>query len=62
MPIIRVELNAGRSQEQKRAFAEAARREAAATLGCRIEDVDVIFTDVIRHDWWSRNHPPEKTP
>jgi 4-oxalocrotonate tautomerase len=60
MPIIRVELNDGRSEEQKRAFAEAVRREAVATLGCRIDDVDVIFTDVVRHDWWSRNHPPEK--
>jgi 4-oxalocrotonate tautomerase len=62
MPIIRVELNAGRSEEQKRAFAEAARREAAAILGCRIDDVDVVFTDIVRHDWWSRNHPPEKQP
>jgi len=60
MPIIRVELNAGRSPEQKRAFAEAVRRDAAETLGCGIDDVDVIFVDVVRHDWWNRNRPPEK--
>jgi 4-oxalocrotonate tautomerase len=62
MPIIRVELNAGRSEAQKRAFAAAATREAAATLGCRPEDVDVVFTDVARQDWWGRNHPPEEKP
>jgi 4-oxalocrotonate tautomerase len=59
MPIIRVELNAGRSEEQKRAFAAEVTRAAATTLVCRPEDVDVVFVDVARQDWWNRNHPPE---
>jgi phenylpyruvate tautomerase PptA (4-oxalocrotonate tautomerase family) len=37
-------------------------RAAATTLVCKPEDVDVIFTEVVRHDWWSRNHPPERKP
>lgn len=59
MPIIRVELIAGRNEEQKRAFAAAATREAVAILRCRPEDVDVIFSEVAREDWWNRGHPPE---
>jgi 4-oxalocrotonate tautomerase len=62
MPIIRVELIAGRSEEQKRAFAAEVTRAAATTLVCKPEDVDVIFVDVARADWWSRNHPPERKP
>jgi 4-oxalocrotonate tautomerase len=51
MPTIRVELFAGRSVEQKRALAQALTEAAVRTLGGRPEAVDVIFTDVERHDW-----------
>lgn len=51
MPIIRVELLSGRSQEQKRAFAKAVTELASQTLGCRAEAVAVVFTDVAPHDW-----------
>jgi 4-oxalocrotonate tautomerase len=64
MPTIRVELFAGRSVEQKRALAAALTEAAVRTLGGKPEGVDVIFTDVARHDWatggrlWSDDAPP----
>jgi 4-oxalocrotonate tautomerase len=51
MPTIRVELFAGRTLEQKRAFAQALTDAAVKTLGGKPEGVDVIFTDVQPHDW-----------
>jgi 4-oxalocrotonate tautomerase len=51
MPTIRVELFAGRTVEQKRAFAQALTEAAVRTLGGKPEGVDVIFTDVQPHDW-----------
>jgi 4-oxalocrotonate tautomerase len=51
MPTIRVELFAGRTVEQKRALARALTEAAVATLGGRPDGVDIIFTDVERHDW-----------
>lgn len=51
MPTIHVELFAGRSVEQKRALARALTEATVATLGGRPDSIDVIFTDVQRHDW-----------
>jgi 4-oxalocrotonate tautomerase len=51
MPTIRVELFAGRTVEQKRALAKALTEATVATLGGKPDGVDVIFTDVERHDW-----------
>lgn len=51
MPTIRVELFAGRSVEQKRALAQALTEATVRTLGGSASAVDVIFTDVERHDW-----------
>jgi 4-oxalocrotonate tautomerase len=51
MPTIRVEMFAGRTVEQKRALAQALTDAAVRTLGGRPEAVDVIFSDVERHDW-----------
>jgi 4-oxalocrotonate tautomerase len=69
MPTIRVELFAGRSVEQKRALAAALTEAAVRTLGGQPDGVDVIFTDVERHDWatggtlWSDKAPaPPPTP
>lgn len=67
MPTIRVELFAGRTVEQKRAFAKAATEAAVQTLGCSAGAVDVIFCDVQSHDWatagelWS-DKPPAPPP
>lgn len=66
MPTIRVELFAGRSPEQKRAFAQAVTEAAVRTIGATPESVDVIFQDVERHDWasagvlWSDKAPAPK--
>ncbi|MEI7968922.1 MAG: 4-oxalocrotonate tautomerase [Betaproteobacteria bacterium] len=51
MPFIHVRLFEGRSSDQKRAFAEAVTREAARTLGCAPEAVDVVFEDIRKSDW-----------
>ena len=53
MPTIRVELFAGRTLEQKRAFAQAVTQAAVQTIGATPEHVEVIFQDVERHDWAS---------
>jgi 4-oxalocrotonate tautomerase len=51
MPTIRVELFAGRTMEQKRALAQALTEATVRTLGGSADAVDVIFSDVERHDW-----------
>lgn len=51
MPTIHVTLFAGRTVEQKRALAQALTEATVATLGASPASVDVIFTDVQRHDW-----------
>lgn len=66
MPTIRVELFAGRTPEEKRAFAQAVTEAAVRTIGATPESVDVIFQDVQRHDWasagvlWSDKAPAPK--
>lgn len=63
MPTIHVELFAGRTVEQKRALAAALTEACVKTLGGSPAGVDVIFTDVQRHDWatggklWSDEAP-----
>jgi 4-oxalocrotonate tautomerase len=51
MPTIHVELFAGRTLEQKRALAAALTEATVRTLGGSASSVDIIFTDVQRHDW-----------
>lgn len=64
MPLIHVTLFSGRTVEQKRAFAQALTEAAERTIGASPGSVDVIFTDVERHDWatagrlWSDAQPP----
>ena len=66
MPSIHVHLFAGRTVEQKRALAQALTDATVKTLGGSPEAVDVIFTDVERHDWatagrlWSDPPAPSK--
>ena len=63
MPFIHVRLFEGRSEEQKRAFAQAVTREAERILGCSPDAVDIVFEDIRKCDWatggrlWSE--PPE---
>lgn len=51
MPTIHVEMFAGRTLEQKRALAQALTDATVQTLGGSPDAVDIIFTDVQRHDW-----------
>lgn len=69
MPLIQVSMFAGRTAEQKRAFAQALTDAAVRTIGATPDSVDVIFTDVERGDWatagrlWSDPPPaPEPRP
>lgn len=67
MPRINVEMFAGRSVEQKRALARALTDAAVAILGTPAEAVEVVFTDVQRHDrasgglLWCDKPPPAGT-
>ena len=51
MPTIHVELFSGRTLEQKRALALALTDATVRTLGGSADSVNVIFSDVQRHDW-----------
>ena len=51
MPSIHVHLFAGRTLEQKRAYAAALTEATVRVLGGSAESVDIVFTDVARHDW-----------
>lgn len=51
MPTIRVELFEGRSVEQKRALAKELTEACVRVLGGSADGIDVIFSDVARHDW-----------
>ena len=51
MPTIHVELFEGRSVELKRALAQELTAACVRVLGGSASGVDVIFTDVARHNW-----------
>lgn len=51
MPIIRVEMWAGRSLEQKRELVEVLSRETARISGCGIESVYVIIDEISKDNW-----------
>ena len=64
MPTIRVDLLEGRTVEQKRAFVQAVTEVVVSTLGGSADSVDVIFTDIAKHNWatagklWSEPRDP----
>lgn len=51
MPTINVQMFAGRTDEQKRAFVKAITEATCESLGCEPEAVDIIIQDVRREDW-----------
>jgi len=51
MPTIHVELFEGRSVEMKRALAQELTAACVRVLGGSAGGIDVIFSDVARHDW-----------
>jgi 4-oxalocrotonate tautomerase len=50
MPNITVELLAGRSIEQRKAFARAVTDNAVEILGARRQDVRIVFTEITADD------------
>lgn len=63
MPTLHVELFEGRTPQQKAALAKELTDACVRVLGGSADGVDVIFTDVARHDWatggvlWSDKAP-----
>lgn len=63
MPTLHVELFEGRTPQQKAALAKELTEACVRVLGGSADGVDVIFTDVARHDWatggvlWSDKAP-----
>jgi 4-oxalocrotonate tautomerase len=51
MPMIRVEMFAGRSHEQKQAFAKAVTENFVKICGGSPESVQIIFSDVAKENW-----------
>jgi len=51
MPIIRVEMAAGRTLEQKRELAEVLTREAARVIGTQPSSIMVLIDDVAKENW-----------
>lgn len=64
MPTLHVELFAGRTPQQKAELARELTEACVRVLGGSPDGIDVIFTDVQRHDWatggvlWSDKAPP----
>jgi len=51
MPIIRVDLFEGRSNDQKRAIAKELSEALARTAGCSVAAVEVLITDHSKDNW-----------
>lgn len=51
MPVIRVEMFAGRTVEQKRALARALTDAFTATCGGTAQSVHIVIDDVRKEDW-----------
>lgn len=63
MPTLRVELFAGRTQEQKAQLARELTQACVRALGSSPQSVEIVFYDIERHDWatggrlWSEPEP-----
>jgi len=51
MPVIHVEMFAGRSREQKEKFARAITDSFVSICGGTPQSVQVIFSDIAKDDW-----------
>lgn len=51
MPIIRIELLPGRTNEQKAEYSDKVTKLTAEILLCQESQVDVIFTEISSSDW-----------
>lgn len=51
MPVIKIELSAGRTQAQKQQVADDVTKSMVERCGCTPESVHVVFVDVKPSDW-----------
>ena len=51
MPVLRVSMLEGRSEEQKAAAAAALTAALEVHFGCRAEDVWIVFEEMPRENW-----------
>lgn len=51
MPVVRIELFAGRTREQKAKAAKEVTEALSRTIGAKPESTHVIFVDVEKSDW-----------
>ena len=51
MPIIRVEMHPGRTQDQRRAFVDKATKATVEALACPPESVEIIITEIPKEFW-----------
>ncbi|MFS8050997.1 4-oxalocrotonate tautomerase [Rhizobium sp. BR 314] len=51
MPILRLEMHPGRTQDQKRAFVREVTKAAVETLACPPESVEIIITEISKDAW-----------
>jgi 4-oxalocrotonate tautomerase len=51
MPIVKIELSPGRSQDQKARYVEAVTRLTSEILNCPVESIDVIFIEIPGSNW-----------
>jgi len=60
MPIVRIELWEGRTEEQKERLIEKVSKCVADTLDVGIEHVEVLVFDVPKANWGIRGRPASK--
>lgn len=60
MPIVRIELWEGRTEEQKEKLIKEISHCVADTLGVAIEHVEVLIFDVPKANWGIRGVPASK--
>lgn len=51
MPFIRIEMLDGRSKEQKKEIVEVLSHHLARIANCRVDDVQVVISEVNRENW-----------
>ncbi len=51
MPILRLEMHPGRTQDQKCAFVREATKVAVETLACPPESLEIIITEISKDSW-----------
>ena len=60
MPIVRIELWEGRTDEQKEKLIKEISQCVADTLGVAIEHVEVLILDVPKTNWGIKGEPASK--